>query len=157
MPRRPEASPCVSSLATVPLITESQSSWGSGRPVLHTAYWTIGLFPGGEAASGRCSGGGASFLQSVPRYPMSACGGQGRVAERTPVARGWQGQADLIQLARRPPLPCNSGPSGLRLPAAALCAQSPCIWIRSLPLGSPNPASGTCGLLRLSPPPDSPG
>lgn len=109
-------------------------------------------FRGGEDALGRGSGGGASFPQPVPRHPTSACGGQGRVAERTRVARGWQGLAGLIQLAGSLPPPCDSRPAGAQPRAAALCVQNPCIWIQSLPLGHPHPTSGTCG----SPPPPLP-
>lgn len=104
----------------------------------------MGLFLGGEAASGRGSGGGASFPQSVPRHPTSACGALGRVAKRTRVAQGWQGLTGLIQLAERPPLLRNSGPAGAELRAAALCASSLCIWIQSLPLWHA-PTPGTCG------------
>lgn len=43
----------------------------------------MGLFPGGEAAPGRGSGGRASFPQSIPRHPVRACVAPGLEAERT--------------------------------------------------------------------------
>lgn len=132
--------PSVSSLAAVPLITASQSSWGSRTPVPHAAPGTMGLFPGGEAASGRGSGGSTAFPQSVPRHP-SACGVQGLVAEQTRVTRGWQGLAGLIQLAGPPLPPRNSGPTGAQLQAAVLCAGNPYIWIQTLPFRDPHPSS----------------
>lgn len=102
----------------------------------HAARRTMGLFPGGEGALGRGSGGAASFPQSVPRHPTSACGDQGRVAERTRVARGWQGLASLIQLAGSLPPRCDSGPAGLSL-GQLLFVRNPYIWIRTLPLRHP--------------------
>lgn len=104
----------------------------------HAARRTMRLFPGGEDALGRGSGGGASFPQSVPRHPTSACGGQGRVVERTRVASGWQGLAGLIQLAGSLAPWCDSGPAGARFRAAALCVRNPYIWIQFLPLRHPH-------------------
>lgn len=117
----------------------------------HAARRTMGLFPGGEGALGRGSGGAASFPQSVPRHPTSACGDQGRVAERTRVARGWQGLASLIQLAGSLPPRCDSGPAGLSL-GQLLFVRNPYIWIRTLPLRHPYP---NFWHLRLPPPPPS--
>lgn len=131
--RRAAAPPCVRSLAAIPFITASQSSWGSRHPAPHVARGTMGLFPGGEAAWGSGSGGSASLPQSVPWHPTSACGGWGGW-QSGHGWRGWQGLAGLIQLAGSPPPARNSGPAGAQLRAAALRAQSPCIWIPSLRL-----------------------
>lgn len=95
------------------------------------------LGEGEEAAPGRGSGGSASFPQSIPQHPMSACGTWGLVAEGTRVACGWQGLASLIQLAGPPPSLRSSGPAGAELRAAVLCALSPCIWIQCLTLRHP--------------------
>lgn len=105
----------VSSLAAVSLITASQSSWGSLVPRTTRSLQDNGLFLGGEAAQGRDSGGGASFLQSVPQHPASACGTLGGWRSGARVPGGWQGLAGLIQLAGPPPSRHNSGPAGAEL------------------------------------------
>lgn len=79
------------------------------------------LFLEGEAASGRGSGGSASFPPSVPRHPTSACGARGPVAKRPRVAHGWRGLTGLIQLAGRPQPLRNSSPAGAELGSCSLC------------------------------------
>lgn len=110
----------------------------------HAACGTMGLFPGGEAASGRGSGGGASFPQFVPRHPGNACGCQERVAKRTRVAGRWQALADLIQLAARPPPSSDSGPAGARTPGSCSLCAVPMHMDMTLP-GRPPPPAGTWG------------
>lgn len=129
--------PVSAPLPAIPLITVPQSSWGILGAQYHMQpegqwdyFWGEKPPPAGAQAAS------ASFPQSVPRHqerlrrPGRWQSGHGW--------RGWQGLASLIQLAGSLPPPHNSGPAGAQLQAAALCAQSPCIWIQPLPLGHPH-------------------
>lgn len=76
------------------------------------------------------------------------------MAERTRVARGWQGRADLIQLVGPPSPPCDSGPAGTpALGSCSLCAKTMHMDAVHPPsaLTPPTPTSGTCGLPRTPP------
>lgn len=90
-------------------------------PGPHAALGTMRLFLEGEAASGRGSGGSASFPPSFPSAPNKRLGRPGPMAKRSRVAHGWQGLTGLIQLAGRPQPRRNSAPAGLSLGSCSLC------------------------------------
>lgn len=86
-----EGCPLISSLTTVPLITESQSSRGSLVPSAAHSLRDNGIISGGRG----CLGPGLRRLCLLPSIgpwvPYERLRRPGRVAERTRVARGWQG------------------------------------------------------------------
>lgn len=85
--RRAAAPPCVSSLAAIPLIRASQSSWGSPAPSAPRSPRDNGIISGGRGCLGqglrrRC------LLSSIrPSAPNQRLRRLGRVTERTRVAR----------------------------------------------------------------------
>lgn len=67
------------------------------------------------------------------------------MAERTRVARGWQGLAGLIQLAGPLPPRSNSGPAGLSLGQLLFVRGTHTYGYSPSPLATPTPTPGTCG------------
>lgn len=127
----------VSSLATVPLITASQSSWGSRTASATRSPQNNGIISGGRGRLGqglrrRCLL--PSTRPSAPNKRLRRPGTGGR-ADAGGARVAGPGRSNSISWAAAASVQLWA--CGAQLGAAALFVRNPYIWIPSLPFGHP--------------------